>query len=476
MGVVETLKQVTAAEDGNLRAERIRFMMLRIVHLIVFEFAICFVANGQDIIELRDSWEKIIILDNHTGWNSYSNVFEINCESMNLSPLDQPDSIVKVICNDEIDELLDAIAKAEGLMEDDPLRMFGRDSAWWVQNVERLWDEHDRSDRKRKKDQELSEFALSVLKDYERVKTIMEGMHGFRWTDDYPCVEVQIIGGTDTFHLVSMGQFPYMLPWYTSDAIFYSSKISETIARVLPDNVKSNKDRLSGRHFETVMMDELYYDFLYKEVEFIRARQRYNRRFIRIEKHFQIEEAEIASLGSIEWGGDFVSNCLMLVLKDTVISDQLLFSTVFGRRILPHALRPIIRKKQKLINQVSNNPVYQYALKTEGCTGEIHFVNRKSLSGEAKRNFLNHLEELGGSRSDYSGRFRNAIFFELTEKRNENESFSRWIFFADGAIVLWQLEGSYLMKLPDEYTSKEGFVCREIDEEVFNLKNNQEEQ
>src|SRR5690606_7383416 len=127
-------------------------------------------------------------------------------------------------------------------------------------------------------------------------------------------------------------------------------------------------------------------------------------------------------LGSIEWGGDFVSNCLMLVLKDTVISDQLLFSTVFGRRILPHALRPIIRKKQKLINQVSNNPVYQYALKTEGCTGEIHFVNRKSLSGEAKRNFLEHLEELGGSMSDYKGRFRNAILFELTEKRNENES------------------------------------------------------
>ena len=171
----------------------------------------------------------------------------------------------------------------------------------------------------------------------------------------------------------------------------------------------------------------------------------------------------MSMMGSIEWGGLIASNCLEIILKDSTISNNVQFSTVFGRRLFLHPTRPLIRNKNKILDRLKDNPVFEYCLKNDNSLGEIHFVNRKSLSNQAKREFLRDVKINGKDKSMYKGKFHNAIFFELTEYIDNNRSFSRWIFLQDGTIVLWQLKGDYLMNLPDDYSSKNGYICREID-------------
>jgi len=100
-------------------------------------------------------------------------------------------------------------------------------------------------------------------------------------------------------------------------------------------------------------------------------------------------------MGSIEWGRFMSAPCLELVLKSKEFPENISFSVVYGRRIRLHSVKPIIKKQKKMISQLSDSLVYQYTTKNSSAFGEIHFVNKKSLSGEAKRNFRSDLKHNG---------------------------------------------------------------------------------
>ncbi len=113
-------------------------------------------------------------------------------------------------------------------------------------------------------------------------------------------------------------------------------------------------------------------------------------------------------------------------------------------------------------NQLSDNLIYQYTIKNSSAFGDIHFVNNKSLSGEAKRNFKSDLKDNGMKRNLFRGKFRHAIFYELTEDRDKEHSFSRWIFLKDGTNLLWEIKGSFLMDLHPDVIKDKGYICRVV--------------
>lgn len=414
------------------------------------------------------SWDKIIIQDAKGGWTSWNNKYQIERSTLDLVLTGERDSIIGKIDSTLIIDLFNSLDTPIDIKED-PLLMFGKDSTWLINNSRELWFEY-LGDRNEKAN--IDSLAINKLNNYSSFKNVIWSIQGSRWTDDYPFVEVHIIQNSDTIFYQSVGQYPFMLPWYGSTGTIYNSNFPKTIGMMLPDNKNSNKKRLTGTHFNHYLIDEIYSDYLEREIEFERAKNKYRFGFKRISKHFQIEYAEVCMMGSIEWGGFVASNCLELCLSDSSNSENIQFSTVFGRRILPHPLGPIIRKKKKLIRQLEDNPVYNYCVKGDSCLGEIHFVNRKSLSWKAKRNFLSDVKEQNQSKRLYRGRFRNAIFFELTEHKNGKRSFSRWIFFKDGSIVLWQLKGDYLMNLSNSNYLENGYVCKPTTiEELKNMLN-----
>lgn len=127
-------------------------------------------------------------------------------------------------------------------------------------------------------------------------------------------------------------------------------------------------------------------------------------------------------------GKNFGGECLEMSLKDLSISKNIEFYTISGANEIFSTKRSIISNKENLINLLQENPVYKYTLNCNNCLGEIHWVKSKSFSKKAQNHFKEDLQEAGIDKNKYDGQYKDAIFFELTEHRNSQRSFSRWIF------------------------------------------------
>lgn len=418
----------------------------------------------QNYDSIKDSWDKIIIIDSYVGWSHFRNEFEIKRSNNELVLVDKNDSVLNRINKSILDKFFNSLTNEKAIAQD-PLKIFGKDSTWLKVNAEKLWFAYLKD-----KDEpaEIDSFAIGKIKDYQTVKRVVWSIQGAHWTDDYPRTSIQIIRKGDTLRVQSNGQYPYMIPWIVNKKTIFNSGISTSVSDILPLGIESNRNRLGGDRFDYYLIDKVYDSFIRDYRNYFSVKQRYPRQFSTLQRYFTIDNAELSDMVSIEWGGFLIAPCLELILKSNELPDNISFSVVFGRRIKLHSIRPIIRKQRNLINQLSTNPVYQYTLRNPKATGEIHFVNRKSLSGQAKRNFKSDLTDNGMKKSKFRGRYRKAIFYELTEKSDQGSSFSRWILLKDGTSILWEINGKFLMNLNPEVVTKQGYVCRVITNEDWN--------
>ena len=427
---------------------------------------ICFLILTAPIIgksQSFDNWDKIIITDSYGGWYSYTNEFQVVKNETEILLLNDQDSVLKSIDSEIIEELFVAI-KDNRYDSEDPLKMFNKDSIWMDSQACEIWSNYNKD--KKKYPAIVDSFAISCIKNYNANTRIIANMTGGGWTDDYPIVQIKIISELDTSSIMSIGQYPFMLPWNTDFGEVYNSTISEIIGEILPSSRNSNKNRLQGKYFESKLISRIFQYHIQDYAQTTEFRNKYPYKTKRLEKHFAIKQADLVMMGSIEWGGFVASECADIILTDSTISPSIQFSAIFGRRVLLlHSVSPLLREKKKLIKQLSPNPVFQYTIQNDSCLGEIHYVNHRSLSGQAKREFLR--DSQSNNQTDFRGKMRGAIFYELTEYQNGKRSFSRWIFLKDGSIILWQLKGDFLMNLSEKYCAENGYVCLEIPTSEF---------
>lgn len=434
-------------------------MSKSILIILVFLFGIQILIGQNNNIPLND-WDKIIIRDVYSGWSNFENNFQIKKQDLLLTSLEKPDSIIKKIDINVISELVKLIRNTNDSSSfEKPLISFGRDSVWLTNNAENLWKEYTRNEERTK---EMDSIAINTIKDYKKANQAASSLQGVNSTDDYPLIIVSIIKENDTLSAYSIGQYPYMLPWNTKKRRIYDSKISELVAQLLPDKLPNNKERLSGINFNVSFVQKIYTAFLADKENYLEAKKKFSRTFKALEKNFEITKSEVVDMSSIEWGGLVGSRCLEMSLKDSTISKNIEFYTISGVNELLSSKKSIIRRKNDLINSLNENPIYRYTLKCDNCLGEIHWVKSKSLSAEAKNRFKEYLEKNGMDKNKYDGKYKDAIFFELTEHRGSEKSFSRWIFLKNGTLILWQLSGNFLMNFSKDFFENQGYICKEI--------------
>jgi hypothetical protein len=215
------------------------------------------ISYSQNKEQIISSWDKIIVYDTYWGWSQFSNQFQLKRSDYLLTTLNLEDTITRSIDPALIDELLNSL-HTDSLIRYDPLRMFGRDSLWLINNAQQLWNSYL---GKREEPAEIDSLAVQTIRNYKKVKWAAWFMQGSQWTDDYPYAYVGVISGADTLHIYSDGQYPYMLPWKVGDQPIYNARTSAIVAQLLPDGVKSNKSRLAGERFDfylrTKFMDSL---------------------------------------------------------------------------------------------------------------------------------------------------------------------------------------------------------------------------
>ena len=440
----------------------------RIAFILIFLFGTQVVLSQVDSIP--NNWDKIVIGDSYGGWSHFDNKFQIKKEDFLLTTLNKPDSIIKKIDSKLIFELINLMNRNnDSVRQKRPLSFFGKDSLWLEQNAETLWREYT---KKRKTTREIDSIAINTIKDNKKANRVAWSLQGSHWTDDYPIVYIHLINKKDTLSAYSNGQYPFMLPWNIKGHKVYDSKISELIAKLLPDKETSNKERLSGKNFSYYLIKKIYRAYIEDKEKYIEVRNKYPKTFKLLEKEFEIKKAEITDMSSIEWGGNWGRPCLEMSLKDSTISKKIEFYTIFGTNKLLNSPKNIIDRKDKLIELLKDNPVYKYTLNCDSCLGEIHWVKSQSLSKQAEKSFKEDLADNGIDKNKYNGKYGNAIFYELTEYRNSKMSFSRWIFLKDGTLILWQLRGNYLMNLPENFVENQGYICKEVEPNKITMPNN----
>ncbi|MBL3654512.1 hypothetical protein JL102_00095 [Fulvivirga sp. 2943] len=425
-----------------------------------FTFINFLYANGQNT-SFKSDWEQILISDVSLGEFTFKKDYILLRNNLSLTTPERPDSVIKEIRRSLIDSLILSLKNHSHVIQN-PLLMFNRDSLWLINNAEKLWSEYDVEERS----EEIDSIAIQAIKNYSNNKRFIWGLtlpNQYHYNDVF--VNIKIITRTDTLSISSIKNKPYMLPWEVNGKRIYNSNISRFIAEILPKSQYSNKSKLLGVGFNDFLIKALYHTVIEKEIRFHNIKKTYKKEFRYINNFFQVEKAQFGDMASIEWGGWFGRPCIELTMTDSSLSDQLQFSIISGKHSLMSTFRSLKRNKDKLINQLRNNPVYQYLIECDECLGEIHWVQDQSLSGEAKSAFFDDLKQ--NDKGKFKRQFSKAIFFELTERRNKERSFSRWIFLKDGTIILWEIEGGFLMDLPDYIIRDKGYITEIIKRSDF---------
>ena len=230
---------------------------------------------GQSSFNQFKDWDRFIIIDAYGGWSHYNNEFHIDRNTLFLYPANNSDSIIKNVAPELIEELFNSFTNDKEILTD-PLKVFGKDSLWLLDNAEYLWNEYNNGKGQSK---EIDSIAINTLKDYQKVKKVVWALQGSHWTDDYPFSQISIIKGQDTLFVNSYGQYPFMMPWSIDGKPTYNSKIPIIIGEILPDRIKSNKQRLLGKNFNYHLVENVYRRYIENEVEFVKATNKYPGRF-----------------------------------------------------------------------------------------------------------------------------------------------------------------------------------------------------
>lgn len=133
-----------------------------------------------------------------------------------------------------------------------------------------------------------------------------------------------------------------------------------------------------------------------------------------------------------------------LKLKDNPLPPNVFFSLLLGNQPFIRSVNPFLKKKDELVTRLKDHILIKYIANCKGCEGKIRFVNNKSLSRIGRKEFLDDSQ----IRKKFKGKLKDVIFFTLTEKRNDQEAYSRWLILKDGTMILWHNVGKFLFNLP----------------------------
>tara|TARA_B100000809_G_scaffold265497_1_gene324512 strand:- start:1215 stop:2558 length:1344 start_codon:yes stop_codon:yes gene_type:complete len=442
------------------KSRNIEIQKIIVKSIAIISFLLLSGLNGFGQVN-SENWTEFTVENARIDWKTFYETYTIKKTESDFYIFNDSLQVDKKVVDSLVSKLLFSLENK--FNNQDPLLMFGKDSVWVKQNANKILEEY-----KQEYGEEVipnyDDIAISTIKDYSLWKQRIKYLTGKSNNRLSPTVKIQFKTSNDSLTIKSNGNRSFMLPWDVNGEKLYNSKISESIAPFVDYEGWPNQQILKGNWFNVDLMDNLYNGIIRDKISLQKSLAKYPKQFNKLKKHFVIHSADMPQMGSIEFGGKMGRNCLEIGLRDYTTSKNIRFTPVFGRRILLHSVNPLLKSKDKIIKQLETNPIYQYAISTTA-TLDIHFVNKKSLSNAAKRNFKKDVKKASLNSKIFNGKFKDAIFISLRERRNEEGSSSRWIILKDGTNILWDFNGKFLLNLPNEYTSEKGFVCKVIPNE-----------
>jgi hypothetical protein len=278
------------------------------------------------------------------------------------------------------------------------------------------------------------------------------GFHLKFSTDDYPEFEMRIIKRDGSEMVVSsMSQNLYM---------FDNPNLGKAISALLP-NKFTNRERLNGDSLVEEIGEEVYKE-IEDELNRIGSLARISNEWNQLKDKYSIRKTMIGHISSIDTGTptsayqkndtdrwNYPSWNAELVRGDLPQNIILGVSLPFRHNKLD-TFPSFIQKIDGIIEQVLSVPWFSKCIKDNPTTEfEIRFVQDRSFSIQAKENFLEKLKEFGDSSLEAGiiNALDHSVFIQVQEKSGP---WSRWLILPDKRMILWQINGSTVLKWKPE--------------------------
>lgn len=221
--------------------------------------------------ETYKNWSRIIFVDEVSP--KYLRTTSIVSIKRRVNIVDTAGTKLDAISKRKIDQLLFKLVKEvaksdsnyfKGYLLTDPLNQYELDSVWYKENIISIWNSYSAS-KSIKLDSTQIKIASRALLNYKELDQILRFPNNWN-PDESVMIDLKIEYPFDTLHLQAASAFA--LPWYyfNNQTRLSNSKISQLVGELLglTQQESNNLNRLSGRNFEMLLMEDIYKRYLKK--------------------------------------------------------------------------------------------------------------------------------------------------------------------------------------------------------------------
>jgi hypothetical protein len=323
-----------------------------------------------------------------------------------------------------------------------PLQSFEIDYYWIKENKEKLWQEFAEKNKISRNDS-LDTLVLQNLDNYQLLVKLSKPDNYDQRESFY--IHIDFFKNWGEKYEMSFDIYPW------GGRKDYNHLISSTVANILPKSRSLTKSHFEEVNFENIMNKLLraVYDYsISPKMEKLELVEKSPSKFQNLQKHFNINEAEIQD--------SYFSRrkYLFLDLKPLKLSTNVRYKVLLKPRKNSKQIEKFISQFPEIERQLTSNFIYQYTLQDiHTRTLEIEYSRYRNQAlfhnqvEDIKRKFMDKIENL-------SQQLKNAIEVTFYKDLKGDFQTSHWIILPNGMSVLWNYEGDKLMKMSkNELTS-----------------------
>ena len=353
-------------------------MKLRLASAILFLSAALFATADETVlIEVRSSWfglgssQGSLTITGYKG-RYYANGHQIDAKA--------------------VESLLAALK--EPFVEEPSLEQCGITQDWLLENYEPALEEQAHEKVRHLSPQQVELFK-SHFTNQETAEAAFLKLFKHWHTDDYPEMSVSISQGERKFSVQSKSQYPFMLPWYARDGSVagYNCRISQAIARVLPEKF-SNRERLElGHGFRWDLASQIMYSIQH-DWDLLETQFKVGPAVAPILATYIPLESAISNLSSVDLNGPQAWNAK---LRSKTLPPNLIIgvSLRYNDQELSGVDRLLLQVPRYASLVLSVPFLSKYLADHPQGSIELRYVDGKSLSTKAEQSLIEDLQKHG---------------------------------------------------------------------------------
>jgi hypothetical protein len=293
------------------------------------------------------------------------------------------------------------------------------------------------------------DLYFSSLRDRAFVEKVIQSLFSFVRSDDYPHVEVTIMGaGGAQVTVASASQYLFMLPWkVTKDgrtAETYNAHISRAVAGLLPEKF-ANRGRIAGEGLRRDLAEAVM-RWIEDDWNLLETENKAGEYLAPLRSRFTVETAEINGNHNVEYGKEWVNGNPAETNLHATLRRNDFPNNFFIGAVLPYKNNRVenvdlfLNGIERYRNLTLSVPwLSEYIASHPRVDVELRFVGDRSFGEKAMRIFTDDMRQIGKEAlaDEVAAIQKDVSLLRVGRKYSQ----AHWLVLPDGRMILWRFIG-----------------------------------